>query len=132
MHLMPPSSIEPFIDAYFMTYGRDAELLGFIPARSDTEAAWSYYSVETTKGRVAPVFFVPDMWFDSDSNEAPQGPAILFQGCDDGHMGIKFESRVAAIKWIDECTFGEFEQIVNHHHKHHNRVNDPLRIHYAN
>jgi hypothetical protein len=115
-----------------MKYGRTSELLGFIPARSDEGATWTYYSVETTKGRVAPVFFVPEMWFDSDPEGTPLGPAILFKGCDDGHMGIRFESREAAIKWIEDCKLGEFEQIVDYHHTNHNGKNDPLKIQYAN
>ena len=38
--------------------------------------------------------------------------ALFFRGCDDGHTGIMFESREAALQWIADCTEVDFSKFI--------------------
>ena len=120
MILLPIEAVKPYINEYYLTFrSRNCELLGFMPCSSHDNGAYSnYYSCETTKGsRVVPVFYVSDMVFDHEHKGQPfydqPGPALFFMGCDDGHKGLKFESREAALKWIDDQTITDFDLLLN-------------------
>lgn len=112
MILLPIASVAPYINNYYMTF-LNGELLGFMPCSEGADGYSRYYSVETTKGsRVVPVFFLPAFKFDSDHSDDPKGPVLFFHGCDDGHMGLKFQSKEDALTWIDEYPLTDFELIL--------------------
>jgi hypothetical protein len=67
--------------------------------------------VGTESGRVVPTFYVPDMKFDSEHISAAPGPSLFFKGCDDGHLGVKFEEEWQAYKWLEECPYVDFNQL---------------------
>lgn len=92
----------------------DGELLGFMPCSTVEDGNYAkYYSVETSKGsRVVPIFYLQSFLFDSDKSEDDRGPVLFFQGCDDGHMGLHFNDRNEAIKWIDDLQITDFEYLI--------------------
>lgn len=110
MFLLPIDTVKPHINDYYLEYCKGSELLGFIPCSSANEGHSRYFSVETECGRVVPVFYVPDMLFISEPKDATPGPALYFMGCDDGSTGMKFESKEAALQWIKDCPYAEFEE----------------------
>jgi hypothetical protein len=111
MFLIPPDALKDNINDYYTTYGNDrGQLIGYFPC-SNTEDIWcSYYTVlsKDKLQRFAPVFYVSDMLFDSEPNDAVPGPALFFMGCDDGHMGMKFVSKEEALDWIKWCPYVDF------------------------
>lgn len=109
MYLLPIEMVKPHINEYYLTFRDGSELLGFMACSTPAQPWASYYSVDTPKGRVVPVFYVPDMVFDSEGEEAQPGPALFFQGCDDGHTGLKFASKDDALKWVEDCPYHDFE-----------------------
>lgn len=109
MYLISIDAVTPHINSYYLTYRRGSRLLGFMPCSQPQDAWAKYYSVETERGRVVPVFYVPDMVFDSEAGDAKPGPALYFMGCDDGHTGLKFESEAQAMQWLNDCPYGDFE-----------------------
>jgi hypothetical protein len=112
MYLISIDDVNPHINSFYLTYRVGAKLLGFMPCASNTERSSSaYYSVSTPNGRVVPVFYVPDMLFDSESNGSSPGPALFFHGCDDGHTGYKFKSEDDAMTWLRNCPYADFESM---------------------
>lgn len=37
---------------------------------------------------------------------------LFFMGCDDGHTGLRFETKEAAIEWIKDCKIVDFKNFV--------------------
>lgn len=135
MILLPVELVKPYINEYYLTYRNNAELLGFMPCSEVEDGHSRYYSVTTTKGsRVVPIFFVPDMVFDSDyttGNKDPQ-PALFFMGCDDGHMGLTFKSKTAALQWIDDQKVTDFELMLERDTKAYRAGEQTLGFKYHN
>jgi hypothetical protein len=113
MFLIPPAALEGKINTYYTTWRRDSVLLGYFPCENTEEIWCKYYSVGTLdeKHRVVPVFYVPDMVFDGEPEYAVPGHALFFLGCDDGHLGLKFEEKHKALQWIDDCPYVDFNQL---------------------
>lgn len=111
MFLIPPEKLHGIINSYYETYRHKSTLLGYFPCQNTGDIYCSYFSVEAGIHRVVPVFYVPDMKFDSEHEYAAPGPALFFHGCDDGHLGVKFEEEWQAHKWLEECPYVDFNQL---------------------
>lgn len=133
MILLSIDTVTPFINSYYLTYRQNSELLGFMPCSQVDNNHAAYYSVATTKGvRVAPVFYVPNMIFDSEGDHAVAGPALFFRGCDDGHMGIKFETKADALQWLDACPYNDFEFLVQAYDRYANCGKNKFKFEWHN
>lgn len=114
MFLIPTEIVLPHISPYYTTYRQGSELLGFYPCTRVGEQGITYYSEETPMGGVVPVFYVPDMVFDSQENDYTPRHALFFMGCDDGHTGLIFDSKQAALSWLAECPYMDFALLFKH------------------
>jgi hypothetical protein len=113
MILIPPEALKDNINSFYTRFRHNSELLGYFPC-SNMEDIWcSYYTVltEDKLQRVAPVFYIPDMVFDSEPIGATPSPALFFLGCDDGPLGMKFVSKEEALEWIKLCPYVDFNQL---------------------
>lgn len=113
MFLLPPDTLTDNINTFYTTFRRNSELLGYFPCQNTDDIWCSYYSVlaKDEVNRVVPVFYVPDMAFDSEDPGSPETPALFFQGCDDGHLGLKFANKEEALAWIKNCPYVDFNQL---------------------
>lgn len=132
MILLPIATILPLINPYYTSF-RKGELLGFMPCSVGEDGYSRYYSCPTSQVvRVAPIFYLDDMVFDSEPNDAKPGPALFFHGCDDGHMGMKFDSKEEALKWIEDCPYNDFEFMLEDQAKKHRAGQPTIKFHYHN
>lgn len=112
MYLLPLEAV-PGLDTYYTNFRQGSSFLGFMPCSNPpTNSLAKYYSVEAPNGRVVPVFFVPDMVFDSDPAPYTPSPALFFKGGDDGHTGVHVESEKDAQRWINDCKYVDFNQLL--------------------
>lgn len=134
MILLPIEAVSPYINSYYLTFIPEAELLGFMPcSKVSGSGHTAYYSVETTRGsRVVPVFYIHDFLFGSQPLKDQAGPALFFKGSDDGHMGIKFNSREQALQWIDEQPINDFELLISIDTENYKRGRAVIPFHYHN
>lgn len=111
MILIPPQALEGNIDEFYTEFRSTSELLGYFPC-SNTEDIWcAYYTVlsKDKMQRVVPVFYEPNL--DFDTGDAGSGPALYFMGCDDGHLGLRFDNREEAIEWIKTCPYVDYDHL---------------------
>ena len=130
MYLLTPEQVAPHINNYYTTYTEGSILLGYMQCSAnngDYQVSIKYYSVETPIGLVVPVFYVPDMHFDSEDDTVEPGPALFFMGSDDGHMGLRFSTKIQALMWIEECTYVDFAQLLID-----NWTTDKIQLHSHN
>lgn len=111
------------------------ELIGYWPCSESI-----YYSCSSEHGEVVPVFlghtveknphspwYGQNWYFDTETKfhkehgeritevrEDVVGKewALFFEGCDDGHCGLRFSSKEEALKWIADCPEIDFKEVI--------------------
>ena len=116
------------------------ELIGFWQC-SEKER---YYSNGSECGRIVPVFvgdsidsnpgspYFGKKWkFDTEkykTDEELGDWVLVFKGCDDGHIGMRFNSREEAIQFIKDCDYIDFADFV---HRYYNDKNCGYKLEFC-
>lgn len=124
MYLLPPETLKP---TGMMEWGTDYH--GNLKPNTEFLGYWQssesfYYSC----GFFAPVYlfnrinwlqkpgtkeFCIDWDFDYPNPKVKKGDWVLFfPGCDDGSLGLYFQTRKEALKWIEDCQEVDFYRFV--------------------
>lgn len=138
--LRPPKKQDLGYDtSYYTKYMTEfnCKFLGFVPALPDNNHwSQSYYCIrdrtdDAELRRYSPVLYLhtDKFLFDSEYTIAKYEECLakyeskrhilFFVGCDDGHVGLRFESKEQALEYYENLVF--FEQVFNHPNiKYHN------------
>lgn len=119
------------LDSYYYTWRAKSELIGFVPALpAGTENSQYGYSVKLndSDNSVAPAFYYyglncqpnePIFFFDEECyNDKDQKEEyrnyctehchiLFFLGCDDGHVGLRFKTKKAALNYVENLVIFE-------------------------
>jgi hypothetical protein len=108
------------VDPYFWSFGSGSRLVALVPVADKNHplhGQHDYYSTARSsgEGRLAPAFLIephetdPEVFiFDSErrcgqtAEHLKDNPVVLiFKGCDDGHVGRRFQSVQDAMDYLD-------------------------------
>ena len=124
MYLLPPETFKPYGMMEWGSYNNNTEFLGY----------WqSSESFHYSCGFFAPVYlfnrrnwlakpgtrdYCEDWDFDYPNPKVEKGDWVLFfPGCDDGSLGMYFQAREDALKFIEECQDVDFYRFVYPFHE---------------